>query len=138
MISMTFDTKTVEAAMVAHLRDNLGIKTENKSFEISFVVGRKTAEKPKPDVTATINIIDIETGVTEETVEVSEPVTETPDTPVTEAVQEPVAPVEKEEVAETFDEEEVSMPPETKPFDSEIGAEVADDEEAKGEEGLFD
>lgn len=142
MFSTTLDTKAVKSALVKHLSDVLGIQTEGKDFDVTVVVGRKSAEKPVPDITATVDIY--EAG--ERTVEVaaSTPAVEAPVVETTEPVVEDTVEA-AEEVAETvvepepevepeLDEEDVSMPPETKPWD----APSEDDADEKGEGGLFD
>jgi hypothetical protein len=74
MIELSLDTKAVEKALVKHVRDNLGITTEGKEFEFTVIVGRKTAAKPKPEVTAIVKIFDKDELTTAETtVKVVEP-----------------------------------------------------------------
>lgn len=144
MFSTTLDTKAVKSALVKHLSDVLGIQTDGKDFDVTVVVGRKSAEKPVPDITATVDIY--EAGERTSEVATPAPAVEAPVTETTETVVEEKAVEATEEVAETvvepapevepeLDEEDISMPPETQPWDA---ASEDDTDAEKGEGGLFD
>lgn len=141
MFSTTLDTKAVKSALVKHLTDVLGLQTAGKDIEVSVTVGRKSADKPVPEITATVEIYEEGERTTSSATQFQKTgTTETPSekaaSVVTEAssgdeIQEAVA-AKDAEAEEPLDDEDVEMPKETKPFDAE------DDTAEKGEGGLFD
>lgn len=72
MISLILDTATVEKALVSYLGNELGLATHGKSFDITVVVGRKTGDKLKPEISATIDIYNADEVKTETSVESTE------------------------------------------------------------------
>lgn len=55
---MTLDTDAVTSAVINYLKNDLKMSVLNKQIDVSVVVGRKSPDKPKPEVTATVVITD--------------------------------------------------------------------------------
>jgi len=58
---MTLSTDAVKKALIQYLQTDLNMNVSNKDIDVSVIVGRKSADKPTPEVTATISISDMET-----------------------------------------------------------------------------
>lgn len=63
MITMTLNTDAVRKALIQYLETDLNMNVTGKAIDVSVVVGRKSSEKPVPDITATVNISDIEARI---------------------------------------------------------------------------
>ena len=55
-IALTLDGETIQAALVTHLKTQLGFDTEGKTFTFDFTVGRKTASNPNPETKVVVKI----------------------------------------------------------------------------------
>lgn len=55
---MTLNTDAVRKALIQYLQTDLNMNVSNKHIDVSVIVGRKSADKPVPDVTATVSIED--------------------------------------------------------------------------------
>ena len=120
-ISFNLDAKAIQDALIMHLRDNLGFKTEGKEFAFTFVTGRKTRNNPNPETVATVTVTDAKTkqveAVTETTLPQAEQQVSEPETAkVEESPSLKEEPVENVSVEEPEDddilplEEEVAEP----------------------------
>ncbi|UYE90231.1 trigger factor [Alteromonas phage vB_AemP_PT15-A5] len=98
-ISFNLDAASIKAALISHVRDTLGIKTEGKELDFTFVTGRKTRNNPNPETSATITLSEqgevvqqtvVEDEPTEEFVAESISVISEPAVEATEAVTEEV------------------------------------------------
>ena len=58
MITMTLSTDAVRKALIQYIQTDLNMNVAGKDIDVSVIVGRKSADKPTPDVTATISISD--------------------------------------------------------------------------------
>lgn len=55
-ISFNLDAASIKSALLAHVQNTLGIKTEGKTLDFVFVTGRKTRNNPNPETSATITL----------------------------------------------------------------------------------
>jgi len=103
-ISFNLDAASIKAALISHVRDTLGIKTEGKELDFTFITGRKTRNNPNPETSATITLSEqgevvqqavVEDEPVEEEVVADEPAAVEATEAVTEEVAETVA-VEEE------------------------------------------
>jgi hypothetical protein len=60
---MTLNTDAVRKALIQYLQTDLNMNVSNKTIDVTVVVGRKSADKPVPDITATVNISDMEATI---------------------------------------------------------------------------
>jgi hypothetical protein len=58
MITLTLNTDAVQKALIKYLKTDLNMTVEGKEIAVSVIVGRKSADKPVPEVSATISISD--------------------------------------------------------------------------------
>lgn len=109
-IALTLDGETIQAALVTHLKTQLGFDTEGKTFTFDFTVGRKTASNPNPETKV---VVKIHEGEQEE---VAQPETsDVTEEPVKEVV-EPVVEDEPQEVGTVdVDEEDEDILPKDEP-----------------------
>jgi len=99
MITMTLNTNAIKKALIQYLATDLNMCVGGREIDVTVIVGRKSADKPVPEVTATINIQEKPSIIANSTVSGS--VQSSNDLP------------ETSESEEDFNEEEVCMPVQT-------------------------
>lgn len=115
-IALTLDGETIQAALVTHLKTQLGFDIEGKTFTFDFTVGRKTASNPNPETKVVVKIHEGEQEevAQPETSDVTEEVTEEP----VKEVVEPVVEDEPQEVGTVdVDEEDEDILPKDEPVE---------------------